>query len=192
MPQVFVMPAKVSPAPTKPLSSKNHGDTKAPRSVPATINEPATICTCRCRLIGARALLSVIYPAAFQASIPPWSCHISERPAATSFCAAWFERLPLRQCRITFFPGSWGTRAGSNPDSGSTWVPGICSPACSAGSRTSMRIASPAAIQSCNVQASTVGRLCCVAGVVLSRVSLTIVPPFLSIDVSRLFDISMQ
>ena len=46
-PQKPEAPANTSPAPTKPESRWNQGETVAPSTAPSTISEPAAICTWR-------------------------------------------------------------------------------------------------------------------------------------------------
>src|SRR3546814_10160903 len=55
MPQKPVIPAVISPAPTKPLSRMKAGWTNQASRAPSRARPPATICTWRCRSSGALA-----------------------------------------------------------------------------------------------------------------------------------------
>ena len=70
MAQVPETPAKVRPAPTKPESAKNQGETMKPRITPSSTREPAVIWTWRMMEIGAARFTTVFRPAFFQPARP--------------------------------------------------------------------------------------------------------------------------
>ncbi len=98
MPQVSVMPAKTSPAPTNPAKPKNQGLTVRPSITPVSTSDPAAIRTCRSsdmvclpRTTGK--------PCSAQALVPPSTLTTSWKPARINFSQAFLARVPPWQIR---------------------------------------------------------------------------------------------
>ena len=96
MPQVSVIPAKTSPAPTKADSPMKAGWTNQPSTAPSSTSDPAAMRTCRSSEM-AFLPRTTGRPASTQASVPPSTLTTFEKPALRNFSHACWPRLPERQ-----------------------------------------------------------------------------------------------
>ena len=93
MPQVSVIPAKISPAPTKADIPMKAGFTSQPSMAPSRTSDPAAIRTCRS---SETAFLprTTGRPASTQAIVPPSMLTTFEKPAVRNFSQACRPRPP--------------------------------------------------------------------------------------------------